>query len=272
MASNVSLKEFFVQLVNARTKKAIDDDSGSYQVYQPGSPSRQTIYNAAATALTQAVQFGDMVSRTMTDGVLNFFTQQTVTSVDVSILTAGGRSYFLKGLSPSQKRVDVDPEEHRYTLIVGINDSASSTAQRSSGFSLRKGMIVEDVFVKTTTAFTGAATANNLFNIGLAGDSDAFAKNLLIGPVGYKQIQVHSTTGKIFATQFAGVQLADWDTSSGQTVMGWFTRKKYFTPTATVLTFSRAVALTASMTGTAAKGKGYLFVSYQLDPTASSSL
>ena len=90
--------------------------------------------------------------------------------------------------------------------------------------------------------------------------------------MGYKQIQVHSTTGKIFATQFAGVQLADWDTSSGQTVMGWFTRKKYFTPTATVLTFSRAVALTASMTGTAAKGKGYLFVSYQLDPTASSSL
>jgi len=272
MAANVSLKEFYLQLVNTRTKKAIDDDAGSYQVYQPGSPTRQTIYNAAATALTQAVQFGDYVSRTMTDGVINFFTQQTVTSVDISVLTNGGRAFFLKGVPQSQKRVDVDPEEHRYTLIVGINDSASSTAQRSTGFTLRKGMIVEDVWVKTTTAFVGAATNNNVLNIGIAGDSDAFARLLNVSSVGYKQIKVHSTTGKIFATQFAGVQLADWDTSSAQTVMGWFTRKKYFTPTATVLTVARAVALTASMTGTNARGKGYLFVAYLLDPTVTTAL
>src|SRR5678815_2828966 len=188
MAANAALKEFYLQLVNTRTKKPIDDDAGSYQVMQPGSPTRQTIYNAAAAALTQAVQFGDFVSRTMTDGVINFFTQQTVTSVDISILTNGGRSYFLKGVSPSQKRVDVDPEEHRYSLIVGINDSASSTALRSTGFTLRKGMIVEDVFVRTTTAFTGAATGGNSLNIGLAGDSDAFAHLLNVSATGYHQI------------------------------------------------------------------------------------
>lgn len=272
MAANAALKEFYLQLVNTRTKRPIDDDAGSYQVYQPGSPSRQTIYNAAATALTQAVQFGDFVSRSMTDGIINFYTAQTVTSVDISVLTNGGRSYFLKGVAPSQKRIDVMPEEHRYTLIVGINDSASSTALRSTGFTLRKGMVVEDVFVRTTTAFTGAATGNNALNIGIAGDSDAFAHLLNVSATGYHQILVHSSTGKIFATQFAGVQLANWDTSSGQTVMGWFTRKKYFTPTATVLKFARGVALTGSMTGTACAGKGYLFVTYTLDPTITSAL
>lgn len=272
MASTVANQEFFLQLVNARTKKAIDDDAGSYQVYTAGSPTRQTIYDAAGVQLTQAVQFGDFVSRTMTDGKINFFTPSSVTSVDISVLTNGGRAYFLKGVSKSQKRVDVLPEEHRYSLIFGINDSASSTALRASGFSLRKGMIVEDVFVKVTTAFAGAATGNNMINIGLAGDSDAFVRNLNVTATGYKQIRVHSSTGKIFATQFAGVQMADWDTSSGQTVMGWFTRKKYFTPTATALKFARAVALTGSMTGTNAKGKGYVFVTYTLDPTVTASL
>lgn len=272
MAANASLKEFFLQLVNTRTKRPIDDDTGEYQVYVAGSPTRQTIYNASATALTQAVQFGSMVPRTMTDGVINFYTQQSVTSVDISVLTAGGRSYFLKGISQSQKRIDVDPEEHKYTLVVGINDSASSTAQRNAGFTLRKGMIVEDVFVKVTTAYAGAVASNNRINIGVAGDSDAFAHLLSLSVTGYRQILVHSSTGKIFATQFAGVQLANWDTSSGQTVMGWFTRKRYFTPAATQLTFSRGAALTGTMTGTNAAGKGYLFVSYLLDPTANSAL
>jgi hypothetical protein len=272
MAANSALKEFYLQLVNTRTKRPVDDDAGSYQVYQPGSPTRQTIRDAAGTTLTQAVQFGNFVSRTMTDGIINFFTAQTVTSVDISILTNGGRSYFLKGVAPSQKRVDVTPEDSRYTLIVGINDSASSTALRSTGFTLRKGMIIDDVFVKVTTAYAGAATGNNSINIGIAGDSDAFVKLMNVTATGYKQIRVHSSTGKIFATQFAGVQLADWDTSSGQTVMGWFTRKKYFTPTATVLSFARAVTLTGSMTGTNAKGKGYLFVTYSLDPTVTTAL
>jgi len=265
MASN--MREWFVQLKNERLDKPIDDDTGVYQVYTAGSPTRQAIFNSAGTALTQAVAFGNFVSRTMTDGILRFFTNATCSSVDVSVLTAGGRAYFLKALAPSQHSKAVDPERTEFTLVVGTNDSASSTAQRNLGFQAKKGMIIKDVYVKTTTAFVGAATASNRLNIGVAGDSDALARLLDVSATGYHQIKVHSNTGKIYATQFAGVQLADWDTSSGQTVMGWFTRKFYFVPTATQLTIARTTVLSGTMTGTNARGKGYIFFVYGLDPT-----
>lgn len=273
MASSANLKEFRLQLVNKRTQLPVNDDSGEYQVYTQGSPVRATIYNSVGTALTQAVANDDFVGRTMTDGVITFFTTQGITSVDISVLTAGGRAYWLKQITSSQQRVDVDPEKHEYTLIAGINDVASSTNMRKLGFTARKGMIVNDVYLKVTSSFRGAATGNNLFNIGITGDLDAFGKNLNLTATGYKQILVHSSTGKIFATQFAGAELANWDTSSGQTVMGWFTRKKYFTPADKQLAFARAVALTGSQTGTAAaSGKAYVFYQYQLDPTANSNL
>lgn len=261
-------KEFHFQLVNTRTGLALDDDSGTFQVYTAGSPVRLSITDAAGTTLTQEVALGNFVGRTFSNGIARFFTALSVTAVDVSVLTAKGRSFFIKGLSTSQHRVDVDPTRIEYTLVAAINDKASSTALRQLGFQAKRGMIVSDVYVKVTSAFRGALTSNNIINIGLAGDSDAFAKNIKVSSTGFKQILVHSTTGKIFATQFAGVQLADWDTSSGQTVMGWFTRKKYFCPTATQLCYARAVALTGTMTGTAAAaGKAYLFFKYELDPT-----
>lgn len=269
--SLVNLRHYFASIVNTRTKKPIDDDTGSFQVYTVSTPTRATIYNAAGVALTQATQFGNFVSRTMTDGIVEFWTDRSVSSVDVSVLTAGGRSYFLKGLKPSQHRVDVDPEQTEFTLVVGTNDSASSTAQRNLGFQAKKGMIIKDVFVKTTTAFVGAATASNRLNIGVAGNSAGLAKLLDVSATGYHQIKPHSTTGKIFATQFAGSLLADWQTASNATAPGWYARKPYFVPTATQLTVARAAALTGTMTGTNARGKGYIFFVYSLDPTSLSS-
>lgn len=265
-------KQFHLQLVNTRTKLPIDDDTGSFQVYTAGSPVRLSITDAAGATATQEVALGAFVSRTMTDGQLNFYTAISVTQVDISVLTAKGRSYFLKGINVSRQRVDVDPERSDYTLVVAINDKASSTTLRQLGFQAKKGMVISDVYAKVTSAFRGALTANNMINVGIAGDSDAFAKNLLIQTTGYKQILVHSTTGKIFATQFAGVELANWDTASFQTVLGWFSRKKYFVPTATQLCVAKAVALTGTMTGTAAAGgKAYLFFKYELDPTGSAT-
>ena len=272
MASpSIGPKEYYLQLINTRTKRPVDDDTGVFQVYTVGSPTRATIYDAAGVRLTQSVQFGNFVSRTMTDGKISFYAAASVTSVDISVLTAGGRSYFLKGVTPSQHRVDVDPEQTEFTLVVGTNDSASSTAQRQLGFQAKKGMIIHDVFVKVTTAFVGAATASNRLNIGVAGSSSGLAKLFDVSATGYHGIKVHSTTGKMFATQFAGTLLADWQTATNATAPGWFTRKPYFVPTATQLTVARAAALTASMTGTNARGKGYIYFVYRLDPTAIAS-
>jgi len=271
MANINNKREWFLQLIDTRKKKPVNDDSGQFQVYTAGSATRQAIYNASGTLLTQSLGQGGagFVSRTMTDGQLSFYTNLSCSTVDISVLTLSGRAYFLKAVKASQHRVDVDPERDSFTLVTPINDVASSTTLRSTGFTARKGMIIDDVFLKVTGTFLGAATGNNMYNIGVAGDSDALVRNMNLSATGYKQILVHSSTGKIFATQFAGVQLANWDTMSIQTAGGWFSRKRYFVPTATVLSFARAVALTASFTGTKAEtGKAYLFFQYKLDPTA----
>lgn len=271
MASNY--KEWYVQLINERLDKPVSDSTGVFQVYNSGAATRPVIRDASGTVLTQEVKNGDFVSRTMSNGIIRFFTNATQTAVDLSVLTAGGRAYFLKGLVPSNHRVDVDPERSDYTLIGVISDNASSTALRSTGFSARQGMIIQDVFVRVTVGFKGAATGNNTFNFGVAGNSGGFSKLQNLTATGYKSILVHSSTGKIFATQFAGTLLANWDTASAQTVLGWFTRKPYFAGAATVLAYARIVALTASFTGTkASTGKAYVFYRYSLDPTITNNI
>ena len=273
MANINNKREWFVQLIDTRKKKAVNDDTGVFQVYTAGSAVRQAIYNAQGTLLTQDRGSAGVgyVSRIMTDGQLSFYTNVSCSTVDVSVLTASGRSYFLKALKPSNHRVDVDPEQVDFTLIVPIDDRASSTILRSSGFSLRKGMIVSDVYMKVVQVGTGLSTVAAIkYNVGVAGDSDAFLVGLSASVTGYKLPVAKSTTGTIVAAQQYGTLLAKFKTGNA-TNFGTFVQRKYAVPTATVLSFARGAALTHTQTGITAgiMNKTYLFVRYELDPTQS---
>jgi len=261
-------REYFLQLVNTRTKKVIDDDSGDYQVYQPGTPVRQTIRSIAGATLTQEVVGTSYISRDMTDGQIHFFTNLSASLVDISVLTAGGRAYFLKGVTPSQHRIDVDPEKSEYILTVAIDNKHSCTTIVPIGFRLRKGMIISDVFVKVVTAFNGGVTASNAQNVGRSGARLGFLRRIVMTTVGYKQgTPLVSTTGLAY-NQRIGTDLVTFATST--TSLGvTYIRKVYFAQTAVVsnnLTISRPTAMTLSISVTAAAGKGYVFFVYRLSP------
>ena len=265
----VNLRPYFVKLVNTRTKRPIDDDTGVFQVYTAGAATRATIYNAAGTQLTQEVVGSSFISRTMTDGTLEFYTDRSVSSVDVSILTAGGRSYFLKSLSASQHRADVDPEQTEFTLVAAFNDKASCTTVRPLGFRLRRGMVVKDVMVKVTAAFAGAAAASNRYSVGRSGAALGFLSQITLSAVGFKQGNPDlSTTGVVLASRY-GAGLAEFHASSTGGV-DFYVRKSYIAATATasnnlVVKRQTAATLTASITGQA--GKGYIYYMYTLLPT-----
>src|SRR3972149_5052846 len=92
--------EYYVQLVNARTKQPINDDTGVCNVLTVDSPVEITIYsNDDGTAGSNPL--------TMKDGIIRFWTASTVTSVDLSILTAAGQAVFVENLTPSQHRGEV---------------------------------------------------------------------------------------------------------------------------------------------------------------------
>jgi hypothetical protein len=275
MATVLNRREYFLQLVNTRTKRPIDDDSGDFQVYQPNTPVRQTIYNAAGTQLTQEVTATagvTFVSRDMTDGQLHFFTNLSASSVDISILTAGGRAYFLQGITPSMHRVDVNPEKKEYQLVVAVNDKASSTLVRTLGLQLRKGMVVKDIVVRVTEAFAGALTANNNIDIGRSGDADGFADALRVSSVGFKYpVGIVSVTG--LGTQRHGadlVKVLGFSSTGTANVIDAYIRLWYRAQTGVAsnnLVIKRGAALTASVTGTnAAEGKAYICYEYTLFP------
>ena len=269
----VNLTPYFVKLVNTRTKRPIDDDTGVFQVYTAGAASRATIYNAAGTQLTQEVVGTSFISRTMTDGTLEFYTARSVSSVDVTILTAGGRSYYLKGLTPSQHRADVNPESTEFTLVAAFNDKASCTTVRPLGFRLRRGMVIKDVFVKVTAAFAGAAAASNRYSVGRSGSALGFLNNITLSSVGFKQGAPSVSTTGVLTTMRYGSDLGKFHASS-TALVDFYVRKSYIAATATasnnlVVKRQTAATLTHSFTntGVSGAGKGYIYYSYSLLPT-----
>lgn len=273
MALSSSFREWYLQLFDTVLDKPIDDDTGVYQVYTAGSATRQTIYDSSGTALTQEVVGTSFVSRTMTDGKIRFFTQVTCSSLDISILTNKGRSYFLKAMTPSQHRVDVDPTNSDYVLVAAFNDKASCTTVRPLGFKLRKGMVIKDVRVNVTAAFAGAAAASNRYSVGRSGAALGFINNLTLSAVGFRNPSpTVSTTGVVIPNRY-GSDISYFHASSTGGV-DCYVRKSYIAPATStsgnlVVKRQTGATLTHSFTatGTSGAGKGYIYFMYTLLPT-----
>lgn len=271
-------REYFLQLVNTRTKKPVDDDTGVYQVYTAGAATRPSIWDATGAVATQEVVGTSFLSQTMTDGQIHFFTNLSVSAVDISVLTAGGRAYFLDNVTPSQHRVDVDPEKEQYILTIPWNDRASCTTVRPLGFRLRKGMKINDICVNVTAAFAGAAAASNRYNVGRSGDANGFLAQITCSSVGFKRAHPDlSTTGVVITSRY-GADLGEFHASTTAGV-DFYIRKSYIAATATasnnlVVARQTAATLTHSFTntGVSGAGKGYIYISYELLPGNSANL
>src|SRR5574341_236285 len=129
----LALTEWAFQLVDptlAAVDASIDDDSGVCNVLTAGSPVEVTIYSdRGGTAASNPLTF--------TDGWVRFYTVNTVTSVDLSILTATGRAVFAKGVVPSQHRIFIDRNRREQLLIVPF--AASDNVETSTEFVLPAG-------------------------------------------------------------------------------------------------------------------------------------
>lgn len=261
MPSNYT--EYYIQLIDQRLNQPIDDDSGLYTVLTASDPTVITCYSdAAGTSLTQPA--------TMTNGVIRFFTASTVTSVDISILTSGGRSYFLEGLTPSQHHVDVDPEQRSYQFITTWNGNTACDAVADTGFDLIAGMRIKEAFMHVTTNTTATA-----MDVGVSGSTAGFLSKAVTSATGFKIPEVVMTANGtavagvsviVNSVQKRGLLLADWQqgiisaTSLG-TQVGRFNKIVYNVTAATSLVY----VLKETQTG--GTGEGYIYLEYDLNPT-----
>jgi hypothetical protein len=162
--SSAMYTEYYAQLVNARTGMPINDDTGKFIVMTAGSPVLATIYSDANGTVPSFVATN--VASTMTDGIIQFWTGVSVTSVDVTIRMANGESIFIMGLTPSQHRIEVDVDKPSHMLVLPYYNyiptpyvSASITATGSKwhqGITLPAKTLVKDCWCKVVTTGTAA--------------------------------------------------------------------------------------------------------------------
>ena len=276
MASNFI--EYYVQLYDERLDKVIDDDTGIFCVLQAAVPLKQTAYSSnTGTALTQPA--------TMTNGVIQFWIDSATTSVDLSVMTAGGRSYFLEAVTPSQHRINVDTNKESYVLVGAYavlsahGDAVVSAVFAPQSGGLPAGIRIKDVYVHKTTLGEGVG-AGLLLDLGVSGDPDGFVDGITASATGYYMNAGLFTTGvtdilgqaPVSSVQTRGVLLVDFGkgvlTDSGGGAKGHFTRKPYMISLVTT-TNNLVFAITAtSQLTTVAGARGYVFYEYDLIPTA----
>ena len=257
---SVNYTEWFLQLVNTRTKKPIDDDTGLANILTAGDPTEVTIYSDdKGTSASNPI--------TMTNGIIRFFTASSVTSCDISVLTAAGQAFFLETVTQSQGRIDVNVDNPKYTLILPYQMASGCDTIVDTGFDLIAGMKVKSVYLHSTTA----STANGLV-IGVSGTTAGFLSTVSTTATGFKIHMSPITTNAtgsayyVSTSQIRGTLLCDWtyglSTATVGGAKGFWVNKDYLVTAAT------SVIYLVVATNSGGTGEGYIYVEYELCPTA----
>jgi len=247
-----NLNEFVLQLVDTRTKRPIDDDTGKVIVMNPGLPTKPTLYSDI-----QGSSQANPV--TISNGVIRFFTDPSVTSVDLSVMTALGVALFLEDVTPSMGRVDVDHEQRHNVLVAPFLSNAAGTVT-DTGVDFPANCLISDAFVKVTTLDTGETLSVGFENAVESGDLDGLIAAVSMSATGYIENAPVATAGSnidfLAATTYGALLASAITGTDVVTVNGAYARKKYRTD-GTI----KSLVYTPSST-TSDDSAGYIFVGY----------
>lgn len=247
----VNYTEWRFQLMNERTETPIDDDSGVVNVLTAGSPAEITIYSDdRGTAASNPL--------TMTNGVARFFTATSVTSVDLSILTANGDAIFIQGATPSNQKIMVEVDKLEQVLVAPF--AASDNVETDTGFTLKGDCLIKDCRLKVTTV-----DATETIDVGLNGtitnDPNGLIAAASVATAGYVELKPQIANGvniDYVGTNYVGALLATSipGADAVATVGGW----------TKVETLVAAAETDCNITYTGSAGSdtaaGYIFLEY----------
>ena len=155
--------EWDLQLIDSRTMQAIDDDAGQCAALVAGTGRPVTTYtDDKGTAFTATVIHTSVPQpMTFTNGRLRFFTDNSVTSLDLSGITSNGHPFFVKGMVPSQHRHVIFPDAAHggafcLPYVCNTNTGVGSLVV-DSGFDLPANVLVRDAYTDVLEVATGGA-------------------------------------------------------------------------------------------------------------------
>lgn len=176
----VSYREWYFQLWDAQRKISIDDDSAQLLVLTADAPTAPTIYSdAQGTAVSNAVRS----PRTFSNGAVRFWTNQSVTSVDLSLMTSKGEAYFFEDVSYSCHRLDVNPFQRDHLLVVPFG--ASDNAEVDTGIDLPANLLIKDALLKVTTVDATETLDVGILSSESGGDADGLLMVMDVANLGF---------------------------------------------------------------------------------------
>jgi len=234
--------EWYLQLFNTRTRTRIDDDSGICNVLTDGSPVEISLYTTASGQTAAANPL------TFTDGAIRFWTVDTVTSVDLSILTASSHAIFAESVTPSQQRIDIDPDRMVQKVVIPYVIVGASEAIVNTGFTIAANMLIKDIEIDVQTVGTGA-----ILDVGTSTDTDGFADTIVVSTTGFPITVLEEAI--VSGSGLFGALLAN--------VTGTYVRKKYVRANTT----SGASIVYTNGTSSSTAGNGYIYLTFDRLPT-----
>lgn len=198
----LSLTNWQVQLFDARTGLEINDDSGVCNVLTASSPVEITIYSDEnGTSASNPIAF--------TDGLVSFWTANTVTSLDLSIMTAEGYAVFVEGLTVSDHRVVINKENRNQVLVVPF--AASDNAETDTGFDFPANCLIDTCMLKVVTVDATETVDCGLLSSESGGDANGFITLASVATAGYPELRPQITGGTnidYVGTNYVGALLA----------------------------------------------------------------
>lgn len=241
----------------------VDDDSGAIIVLTAGSPTSPSVYtDRYGTALATT---GGLARLAFTNGVARFYTAQSVTSIDVTGITASGHAIGISGLAANSKHV-----EHVYRSGVGrhvlaVPFGASDNAETDTGLDLPANCLMNAMSVKLRVTSTDATETIDfgLLSSESGGDANGFITARSVANSGFVELLPQITGGTnidYVGTRYVGDLLAtSIPGADAVATVGGFTSKVYRTDgTAKSLTYTGSAG-----SDTAA---GYFYLMYDKLP------
>lgn len=240
----LNLTEWYLELYERQLSGVdtpIDDDSGVINILTADDPSEVTIYSSAGGATGSNPM-------TFTDGRVRFWTADTVTSIDITGLTAKGHAFFYQGVNASQHRILIDPRIMHQVLVVPYQVVGASETVVDTGFDILANMLIRDVWPHVTTVGTGAA-----LEVGTSTDADGFLDAVSVATTGYVVTALEEAL--VSTSSLIGALLT--------VATGPYVRKLHKRANAT----SGANIVYSNTTSSSTAGEGYLYINYCRVPT-----
>jgi len=246
---------------NANVMKGIDDDSGKLMVLTEDTPDSPTVYtDAQGTTLTET---NGIAVLTFTNGQVRFWTQSSVTAVDICGITANGRTFARNSVTPSQQMIPINPINTAQLLVIPFQPNDNS--EQDTGLDLPANCLItaHDVKLRVTTTDATETIDFGLLSSESGGDANGFVTAASVANSGFVELLPQITGGTnidYVGTRYVGDLLATSIAGADAVAtVGGFTSKVYRTDgTAKSITYTGSAG-----SDTAA---GYLYLRYTLLP------